>query len=269
MRIAEIDSKTEGTFFRCLHDERPDDPRVVGIRRSWYDRFKPKGLRGKALIADNDDVVGLCQYLPIDYSPFDGKDLMAILCMWIHGFEHHIGNQQRQGYGRFFLEHVEEDAKESGMKGVAVWGKDFPYWNPVSFYEHMGYSRADKEGQNVLVWKAFDTSAKNPTIKRRQSPKPGNSGKVTVTTYLCGWCCSEIKECLEVQEAVEGIKDIAEYSQIDISSCPSISGIIYFDDILYRPDGPPATIEELKNDITKFHEIKKRKKHNKLNTGDA
>ncbi len=29
MRIAEIDQHTEGTFFRCLHDEKPQDPEVA------------------------------------------------------------------------------------------------------------------------------------------------------------------------------------------------------------------------------------------------
>ncbi len=98
MKIVEIDKTTEGTFFRCLHDEKPDDPRVTGLRRDWYEKTKPKGLRAKVLIDDNGDVVGLCQYLPIEHSPFEGKDLLAILCIWVHGYEHLIGNQQNKGY---------------------------------------------------------------------------------------------------------------------------------------------------------------------------
>jgi len=269
MRVSEIDPRTEGTFFRCLHDERPDDPRVAGIRRSWYGRFRPKGLRGKVLIADNEDVVGLCQYLPIEHSPFEGEDLMAILCMWIHGYQHHPGNLQGKGYGRRLLEYVEEDARASGMKGVAVWGKDFPQWNPISFYEHMGYSRVDKESLNVLAWKAFDGTAVAPTIKRRPPPKAGHDGKVAVTSYLCGWCCSEIRESLDAQEAVEGIEDIAEYSQVDISSSPAITGMLYLDRMAYRPDGPPASVAELRNDIVKLHEAKHKHSRGKTDTGDA
>ena len=186
MRVAEIDSETEGTFFRCLHDEKPDNPQVSRIRRHWFNKFQPGGLRGKVLIADNEDVVGLCQYLPIEHSPFAGRDLMAILCMWIHGYDHHIGNQQGKGYGRFLLAYIEEDARRSGKKGVAVWGKDFPFWNPISFYEHMGYSRADSEGHNILAWKAFDGTAEAPTIKRRRTPKPVGQDAVAVTAYQCG-----------------------------------------------------------------------------------
>lgn len=256
MKLAEIDRKTEGTFFRCLHDEDWNDSRVIAIRRNYYNRFKPKGLRGKVLIADNGHVIGLCQYLPIEYSPFEGKDLMAILCMWIHGYEHHVGNQQRQGYGRFMLEHIEEDARNSGMRGVVVWGKDFPYWNPISFYEHMGYLRIDKSGQNVLAWKAFDSNVKSPTIRRRQPPMPGNDGKIAVTAHLYGWCYGDIEECLNARKAVEGIEDIAEFSQIDINSSPFIPSMVCLDRMILKPDGPPAEIEELREAIMKLYKAK-------------
>ena len=235
MRVAEIDAKTEGTFFRCLHDERPDNPDVTGIRRSWYEKFKPKGLRGKVLI--------------------------AILCMWVHGYEHHPGNLQGKGYGRILLVHIEEDAKASGMKGVAVWGKDFPQWNPISFYEHMGYLRVDREGLNVLSWKPFGGSAEAPAIKRSDPPKASHDGKIVVTSNLCGWCGSEIQESLGAKEAVAGIVGIAEYSQIDMSSSPTITGMLYIDNMPYRPDGPPATVDELRNDINKLHKAKYGHKH--------
>jgi N-acetylglutamate synthase-like GNAT family acetyltransferase len=263
MRIAEIDNKTEGTFFHCLHDELPDDPRVIAIRRDWYNKLKPKGLRGKVLTAENDDVVGLCQYLPIEYSPFEGKDLMAILCMWIHGYEHHVGNQQGRGYGRFMLEYIEEDARSSGMKGVVVWGKDFPFWNPVSFYEHMGYSRVDKDGQDVLVWKPFEPNATSPTIRRIPPPMPGRKGKVAVTVHQYGWCWGDIAECLNAKEAVEEIGDIAEYSQIDISLSHCILRKFYLDRMLYKPDGPPAKIEEMRDDIIKLYNAKNGHQHHK------
>ncbi|MHA1451965.1 MAG: GNAT family N-acetyltransferase [Promethearchaeota archaeon] len=256
MKIVEIDNDTEGTFFRCLHDEKPQDPEIARIRKEWYAKMKPLGLRAKVLIEDNGDVVGLCQYLPIEHSPFEGKDMLAILCMWIHGYEHLIGNQQGKGYGRFFLEHVEEDAKKSGFKGVAVWGKDFPYWNPVSFYEHMGYSRADKDGNNVLVWKVWEDSVEVPKIKHITLPEPTSEDKVNITAFLCGWCIGEIEGALETQEVVKGIEDIACSCIVDNSSSPTIDGTVYLDDETYRPDGPPYTIEEFKEDIIKMHKEK-------------
>ena len=36
MRIEEIAQDTEGTFFRCLHDEKPQAPEITRIRKEWY-----------------------------------------------------------------------------------------------------------------------------------------------------------------------------------------------------------------------------------------
>ncbi len=256
MKILEIDENTEDTFFRCLHDEKPQNPEITRIRKEWYAKMKTKGLRAKVIIDDNETVVGLCQYLPIEHSPFEGKALMAILCMWIHGYEHLVGNQQSKGYGRLFLEYVERDARESGYKGVAVWGKDFPHWNPVSFYEHMGYIRTDKNGYDVLVWKNWDDSADAPKIRRIPIPKP-EEGKVKLTAYLCGWCGDEIDSALNAQKVAKEMEEIACCSIIDISSTPKIGDLLYFDDKPYRPDGPPTeSFDEFKSDIIEFHKKK-------------
>ena len=151
---------------------------------------------------------------------------------------------------------MEEDARKSGFKGVAVWGKDFPYWNPVSFYEHMGYKRADKSGNNVLVWKTWDDSLEIPKIKHVEPTKLSNDKKINVTAFLCGWCIGEIEGALEARDVVKGIENIACCSIVDISSTPIIDGGVYLDEELYKPDGPPYTIDELKADIVKRHEEK-------------
>jgi hypothetical protein len=80
MKLIDIDKDTEGTFFRCLHDETPQEPRVIALRHRWYDRNKDKGLRAKVLLREDNKVAGLCQYIPIEHSHLLGEGLMAILC---------------------------------------------------------------------------------------------------------------------------------------------------------------------------------------------
>ena len=53
MRLVDVTEKTENIFFRCLHDEIPENPQVISIRKQWYERNKEKGLRAKLLILDN------------------------------------------------------------------------------------------------------------------------------------------------------------------------------------------------------------------------
>jgi GNAT superfamily N-acetyltransferase len=261
MRLVDVSKETEGTFFRCLHDERPDDPRVVEIRKHWFEKHRNHGLRAKVLIADSGEVVGLCQYLPIEHSHYEGRDLMAILCMWVHGYDHHIGNQQGLGYGRLMLESIEQDARESGFSGVTVWGKDFPYWNPVSFYEHMGYSRVDQIDNDVLVWKPFRDDAEPPRMLRQVRKAQGDSEKVSVVSLCTGWC-SGCDFNLMAREAVEGLENVVEFTEIDTSIPENllewgISDGILLEGESYRADGPPFTAEELRADIMDLYREKK------------
>lgn len=262
MKLIDVDASTQGTFLRCLHDEAPDDPRVIGLRRRWFESHRDKGLRSKVLVLDGGEVVGLCQYMPIEHTHFVGQDLIAILCIWVHGYDHHVGNRQGNGYGRHILESIEEDARASGAAGVAAWGMDFPYWNPVSFYEHMGYSRVDKAGMAVLVWKPFVGTASPPRFLREVRPPARDSRKVSVAVFMNGWCTGGCAQCVTVREAVAGLEDIVDYLEVD-SSDPvalrswGISDGIFVEGEPYRPYEPPCTSEVLKRDILELVERKR------------
>lgn len=268
MQLVEIDKGNEDTFFRCLHDEKTADPRLMAMRREWYDRFKNKGLRAKLLIDDHKDIVGLCQYMPIEHSFMIGKQLTAILCLWVHGYDHLVGNQQKKGYGRFMLKQIEADARESRTFGVAAWGMDFPYWNPVSFYEHMGYARVDEDLPVVLVWKAFDDRAAPPRLLKYRRKLPAGIDKVNLVAFRNGWCngCGSALAC---RDAVKDIDHMVNYSEIDTSN-PDIRKFygldiqVTLDGRIYRPWEPPWTAEQLRRDIIELYESKRTKKESGL-----
>lgn len=230
------------------------------MRHDWYGRFKTKGLRAKLLLNDNNQFVGLCQYIPIEHSHIIGKKLMAILCMWVHGYEHLVGNQQGKGYGRLMLNEIEKDSKSAGMSGVAAWGMDFPYWNPVSFYEHMEYVRADEDQPVVLVWKAFDIGAEPPRLLKQQGDLPAGGDKVNLVAFRNGWCngCGYVLKC---REAVEGLNDKVDYSEIDTSdkrvrNYYGIDNGIFLDGKPYRPFEPPWPTSELRASILEQYKKK-------------
>lgn len=218
MNIVDIDRNTEGTFFRCLHDEKPGNPQAIALRRRWYDSHKEKGLRAKVLIGEGGEVVGMCQYIPIEHSHLIGKHLMAILCIWVHGYDHLVGNQQHKGYGKYILQHIEKDARDSGAKGIAAWGMSFPFWNPVSFYEHMGYSPVDTEGPVVLTWKPFVEGAEPPALIHPKRLPEKVEEKPRVSVFVSGWCGVGCYWCAGVREAVAGIEDRVIYEEYDTSN---------------------------------------------------
>jgi GNAT superfamily N-acetyltransferase len=254
MKLVDIDKDTEGTFLRCLHDEKPDDPREIDLRRKWVEANRGRGLRAKVLVLDTGEVAGLCQYMPIEHTQFEGEGLMAIHCMWVHGYDHHIGNKQGNGYGRFMLREIERDARESGSGGVAVWGMDFPYWNPVSFYEHMGYERVDKDGPVVLVWKPFRDDAEPPRL-RKTAKRPGTRpDRVSLAVFHNGSCTGSCGELVKAREAIEGLEDLIDYTEVDTADRGALAewGIsmgVFVEGKPHRPSEPPCSSEVLRQDL--------------------
>lgn len=260
MRLEEITPETEHVFFRCMHLEIPDVPEHTALRRRWYEEHKEKGYRAKLLIDDGEKIVGLCQYIPIEHSPFAGSDLMTILCLYVHCYEHGAGIQQGKGYSRFMLERIEEDARISGKKGVAAWGVDWEInWMPVSFFEHMGYLPTDREDKVVAVWKPFYKDARPPALKRIQVPAAGDGSKVKVFVAANGWCgCGKF---LDARKAVEGLEDIVEYEEMEAPGSASILHIghiggIFINGRPYKPYEPPGDPGNLRAEILRVYEEK-------------
>jgi len=257
MQLLEIDESTEDTYYRCLHDEIPSDPRVMAMRREWRSIYQPKGHQAKVLIDDQDQVVGLTNYIPVEHSPYEGRNLMAILCMWIHGYDHLVGNQQSQGYGRFMLEQIEADALRSGCDGMTVWAKDYDAWNPVSFYEHMGYQRAEVSGLDVLVWKPFNDRARPPRFLRSSPPAPSTraDGRVEVVSISNGWCGGGCQQCVMVRDALDGLEDKISLTEIyahdkqDMRARGKSIDMVYVEGEAFRPDGPPAGEAEFRQAV--------------------
>ena len=59
--------------------------------------MKCKGLRVKLALDDGERAVGMIQYVPIEYARAEGPDLYFVQCIWVHGYEEGMGNQQGRG----------------------------------------------------------------------------------------------------------------------------------------------------------------------------
>jgi N-acetylglutamate synthase-like GNAT family acetyltransferase len=259
VQLIDINADTERAFFTCLHLEEPENLDSTAHSRDWYAEHKGKGYKAQVLILDDGSIVGKCHYIPIEYSPFVGKDLLAILCICVWPYEHHVGDQRCRGYGRSMLNHVEQYARSSGFKGVVAWAMDW-HWNPVSFYEHMGYSRVDTQDKVVVVWKQFCEDAEPPSLLRLDEVPSDGGEKVRVVVADNQWCDSNTK-LQTAREAIKGIEHLVEYTEVD-SPCRSriihlgYVGGVFLDGEVYRPYQLIGESEDLRAEIIRLYEQK-------------
>lgn len=254
MEIIDINEKYYSSYFVCLEDWSNDMKDAGGNKEAWFNRFKEKGLRVKIAVED-DKVCGMIQYLPTEFSILEGKNSYFIYCIWVHGYQEGIGNFQKKGIGTKLIEAAEEDVKILGGKGIAAWGLLLPFWMKASWFKKKGYRKIDRDGIAVLLWKPFTNDATPPKwIKQKRKPE-FSENKVTVTSFINGWCPAQNIVYERAKKAASEFGDKVEFQEI-----PTIDKTVQYEwgisDALFINGkkvrtGPPPSYEKIKSIIVK------------------
>jgi len=262
MEIIELPEEHEELYFKCLEDWSRDMEDAGNRKKIWYEKMKGKGLRVKLAVDDAGTVGGMIQYLPIEESFAEGKDLYFILCIWVHGHEEGRGNFQKKGMGRALLKAAEEDAVRADKKGIAAWGLVLPFWMKASWYRKMGYRKADRAGISAMMWKPFTGDAVPPRWYRQRKKPEKVPGQVTVTAFTSGWCTAQNIVFERAKRAASEFGDRVVFREFDTTDRNvflewGISDAIYIDGAKVRT-GPPPPFEKIRSLIEK--RVKKLKK---------
>jgi GNAT superfamily N-acetyltransferase len=257
MKIMDLTEEHEDLYCVCLEDWSDEISEGKQHKEGWYKKMKDKGLRVKLAVDDNNHVGGMIQYVPIELSFIEGKDLYFVNCIWVHGYDKGRGNFQKKGMGQALLRAAEEDAKALGAKGLAAWGIPLPFWMKASWFKKHGYRKVDKQGfmDAVLLWKPFSEDAVPPKwIKQKKTPEK-ILGKVAVTYFINGWCTVQGMILERVKRAVSEFADTAVFQAIDTFNRETMLewGITegLFIDGKKIVTGPPPSYEKIKKKIEK------------------
>ena len=254
MEIEDLKEEHKNAYFVCLEDWSEDMKDAGNHKESWCARMEDNGLRVKMAL-DDDKACGMIQYIPVEYSNVDGKDLYFIQCIWVHGHKKGVGNYQKKGIGKALLQAAENNARSMGAKGMAAWGISLPFWMKASWYKKQGYKKVDKDGMAVLLWKSFDDDAVPPKwIKQKKKPEKVD-GKVMVTSFINGWCPAQNIVFERAKRASSEFGDAVEFKEIhtferDVFLEWGISDALFIDDKQIRT-GPPPSYEKIRKKISK------------------
>ncbi len=254
MDIIDLNEKYYSIYFMCLEDWSDEIKEAGNHKEMWFQKFKDKGLRVKIAV-ENDKVYGMIQYLPIEYSMVEGKELYFINCIWVHGHNKGVGNFQKRGIGTKLLKAAEQDVKSLNGKGIAAWGLSLPFWMKASWFKKKGYRKIDKNGMAVLLWKPFSEEATPPRwIKEKRKPQL-TEGKVTVTSFINGWCPAQNMVYERAKRASSDFGEKVEFQEISTSNKETliewgISDALFVDGKKIRI-GPPPSYKKIKKIVSK------------------
>jgi GNAT superfamily N-acetyltransferase len=255
MRIIDLSDEHKQLYFHCLEDWSDEIKEAGDHKACWYRKFADRGLRVTLAVDDSETVGGMIQYLPIEESAAEGKDLYFIICIWVHGHKEGPGNLQKRGLGKALLKAAEDDARELGAKGMAAWGLWIPVWMKASWFKRQGYKKADRDGIRVLMWKPFQDDALRPKwIRQRKTPQ-AVPGKVAVTAFINGCCPGQAITFERARQISAEFGDEALFEPIDTSDRPVFLEWGLSDDLFIdgkrASTGPPLSRRKIRKLISK------------------
>jgi GNAT superfamily N-acetyltransferase len=253
MKIIDLTEEHKQLYFECLEDWSDEIKEAGSHKACWYAKMKDKGLGVKLALDDQDTVGGMIQYVPIEYSPAEGKNLYFIPCIWVHGYKKGRGNFQKKGMGRALLRSAEEDVQRRGAGGLVAWGVSMPFWMRASWYKKQGYQKVDTLKGAVLLWKPFNQDAVQPQWIRPKKKPRGESGKVIVTAFHNGCCPAQGMVYERARRAVSEFGNKVEFRGVDTFDRAvflewGINDGLFIDDREIRT-GPPPSYKKIKKHI--------------------
>ncbi len=239
----------------CLEDWSDEMKEAGDHKELWYNKMKDKGLGVKIAVTEDDKVVGMIQYVPLEYSTAEGDNLYFINCIWVHGYTEGVGDFQKKGIGKRLIKAAEEDVKNKGAKGLVAWGLSIPVFMRASWFKKQGYVKVDKQSIMVLLWKPFSDDAIPPKMIRKKKTPKGIPGKVSVTAFINGWCPAQNIVFERAKRAASEFGDKVVFTEIDTFNRETflewgIADALYIDEKQIRT-GPPPSYEDIRKKIAK------------------
>jgi GNAT superfamily N-acetyltransferase len=253
MEVRDLDAEHRVSFLKCLEEWSPDMADVGDRREVWFADRSRKGLRVKLVFDDRGVPGGMIQYLPIEHSQAEGEGLHFILCIWVHGHKQGRGDFQGSGMGTALLKAAEDDARSLGSGGMVAWGLSMPFWMKASWFKRHGYTKVDKDGMMVLLWKPFSDKARPPRWIRPKKRPQARPGAVTVTSFNSGWCSAGNMVHERAKRASSMFGDKVRFEHVDTMDRATLlewgmSDALFVDGRQVRT-GPPPSFDKIKGTI--------------------
>lgn len=254
MEIEKLSRSNVREAMFCCRDRGEAGEQQLRAFEKWLDQGRLYGH-----VARNDgQVVGMIIYFPIEQAPveIEGKDLLAVQCMWVHP------ENRGCGLGRRLVRQVCDDARRLGRKGMVMEGFTFPADSPVSafmprdYFLFLGFRQLDHHWHNALLFLPLAEDADPPVYSGNVFAPPPGKERLRIDILECDKCVGgtlNVELVRRVLPAYEGQVELFTYDQNDRQNVLAKGrhfGVFFDGHLEYH--GAPITEEQVRNTFEQY-----------------
>lgn len=222
--LIEINQGNIATYPQVICFINPKDP-TFGLKVDWLEKRFAERLRITALKAEGaKKITGFIEYVPGEFAwrAVECEGYMFIHCLWV-GTKADRG----QGFGTALVNHVIEQARNHGMKGVCVLTSSDAFMANDTLFEKLGFKTADSAKVYKLMTLEFGKNGGKPKIIDNSKVLADMKGWHILYSKQCPWVArliAEIQPVLDKNGVKAQIREIK--SAKEAQETPSIYGVL-------------------------------------------
>jgi len=172
----------------------------------WFSKYYSKGLRIKVLYSKKSGYQGMIEYIPGRYAhrPVDAGDYLFIHCIFV-GF---AGEFKGKGHGSALIGQCMDEARTTGMRGVAVVVRKGPFMAKREIFIKNGFVPVDRAAPDFeLLACKFDPAAANPRFRTAalQNREPYADGLFILRSPQCPYSEKNVMGIMETAREKYGL----------------------------------------------------------------
>ncbi|MBN2049270.1 MAG: GNAT family N-acetyltransferase [Spirochaetales bacterium] len=224
LRIIDLTPETIADYGVCGYK---DVKKHAELRNkiAWFREYYPKGLRIKALMAEDGTYQGMLEYLPGEYAhrPVASAGYMFIHCIFL-GFKKEY---KGRGLGSLLIRQCIEDARGQRMRGVAAVTREGSFMAGPGIFLKNGFHVVDTAKPDFsLTALVFDEIAPVPRFMSGLAERAAAYGDTlaVLRSVQCPYTEKNVKAILDSATGNFGLKaelvDLSDHRAAQGSPCP-------------------------------------------------
>jgi GNAT superfamily N-acetyltransferase len=208
VEIIDLTPETIGAYGVCGYK---DAQKHAELRRKidWFRRHYPLGLRIKVLSSKSAGCQGMLEYIPGEYAhrPVDAAGYLFIHCLFV-GFRKEF---KGRGYASSMIDACIAEARQAGMRGVAVVTRNGPFMAKRDIFLKKGFAVTDTASPDFeLLAVKFDDTAPDPTFRPSLTDNPQQyaDGLTIIRSAQCPYSVKNVEAIITTARETFGMTPV-------------------------------------------------------------